>query len=144
MNSLIKTIAEIKSEILDEKDSLLFMGLFFRNDVEELGDLVIIADWIKEGETRRTVKYVIEKFKSKDVDYTKYISNIVAFNADDNFVSHLALAFKNKKIDDSDGDIKLIKLFDDYIIKSIIFTEDFKGFEPKTLQKKTLQKAVSF
>ena len=144
MNNFNDILKKVEVEILEEKGSLMFFGLFFRGDLDGVGDLVIIANWIEEGNTREAVKYLINKFKSKEIDYTKYISNIVAFSIDDNFVSHLALALKKNKVEDSEKDMKLIKLFDDFIIKSRVFHEDFDEFKPITLQKRTLQKTAAF
>lgn len=74
----------------------------------------------------------------------KYISNIVTFSVTDNFVNHLALAFKDNRITDSEGETKLIKLFDDFIIRAIVLSENFDDFEPRTISKKVLQKQRAF
>jgi hypothetical protein len=136
MTKIITELKNIKDEILSEKGSLLLFAMFSRNDSESEYDLVIAADWVKAGETRIAVKYLIEKLKANSVDLNGSVRNIVAFSPEEHFIHHIALAYKENRVSDaSDGEVR-IKIFDDYVIRAFVLGEGFKTFDVNALKKK--------
>jgi hypothetical protein len=138
MKFFLKELKIVYNELLSEKESLLFLALFSRKDEENRWDLIISANWIEAGRTREVVKLLLEKFKKQGVDYSEYIENIVVLNHSDNFLHHLAAAYKNKGekiIKEKDG-VCTIKLFDDFQIKAVVLHEKLDELEIKTLTKK--------
>lgn len=135
MKTFIKKLEKITKDLISEKESLLFLGLFSRNDKEDYWDLVISANWIEEGKTREIVKMLLDKLKEAEPEYINYINNIIVLSPVDHFLHHLASAFQQNRIQTKDDGETLIKLFDDFMVEAIVFHEELKQFKIKTITK---------
>lgn len=142
MIKIISELHKVKDKILEDKKSLLFFGLFARNDVEDMWDLVITAEWVKDGNTREATKYIINILKKYSLHNHKSIRQIVTFSPNENFVNHLALAFKKEEI--ALECKTTIKLFSDFQIDAVVLHHEFSEFTPNTTAIVNKKERVAF
>lgn len=126
LNKVCKTI-------IDEKGSLLFFSLVKR-PTDGNWDLVMSANWIEDGNTRDSVKYLITKLKNESLADNIAINQLVIYSANENFVQHLGKAIQKNPIKNFVE--QNIEIFKDFSITVFVFHHEFDDFVAKTITKK--------
>lgn len=108
MNEIIEKLKKIALEILREKTSLKFFGLFRRMDLEEKWDILLSADWLSDKKEDDLV-YVINKLNREFPDNLDFLAQIALLKPSEDFIKKLLvringsgdIEFRDFKLDDS-------------------------------------------
>ena len=130
MNELIEKLNNVKKSILNEKKGSVFyfFGLVERVDLENKWDLLISTDWLKKENQEKDLVFFIEKIKTEFGDNFDFISKIVLFTSDEEFL--LALGRALEKEDESRAEFFNIKIADNFTLKHLyVLYQNFKSLD---------------
>lgn len=139
MNELLEKLNNVKNSILSEKkDSIFYLfGLVERVDLENKWDLLISTNWLEKENQEKDLVFFIEKIKAEFGSNFDFISKIVLFTADEEFLLALGRALEKEKA--SEKEFFNIKLVDNLALKHLYVLE--RNFESLDLNRNFLKES---